>query len=116
LESQASLVWYCFPALWKYFDCVPSYTIAVSLLEEDQVQRASGWVHGALLAMASRTTESVSPDSGHACNAIARIQTWATEEDWAAHRSTIKKLYLGENKTLKELMGIMKKQHGLKAT
>jgi hypothetical protein len=100
----------------EIFDCVPSYTIAASLLEEDQVQRASGWVHAALLFMASGTTESVSPDSGHACNAIAGIQTWATEEDWAAHRSTIKKLYLGENKTLKELMGVMKKRHGLKAT
>lgn len=41
---------------------------------------------------------------------------WPNEEDWATHRSTIKRLYLDENKTLKEVMEIMNREYLVKAT
>jgi hypothetical protein len=40
----------------------------------------------------------------------------ANRVDWAFHRSTVKILYRAENKTLKDVMEIMKLEHGLKAT
>lgn len=66
--------------------------------------------------MATTTTELVSPDSAFACNTVARSHRWPTEKDWIAHHSTIKKLYLDKGRTLKEVMRIMKKEHGLNAT
>jgi hypothetical protein len=66
--------------------------------------------------MAANSTQPVSVDSLLASGTLASAKGWPTEDDWAFHRSTIKRLYLEENKTLKELMGIMKREHALKAT
>jgi hypothetical protein len=66
--------------------------------------------------MAANPTQPASVDSLIASEALASAQGWPTEDDWALHRSTIKRLYLEENKTLKELMEIMKREHALKAT
>lgn len=38
-----------------------------------------------------------------------------TESEWLRHRSTIKRLYLNEHRPLKEVMDIMKRDHGLNA-
>jgi hypothetical protein len=37
-------------------------------------------------------------------------------EEWLAHRPTIKRLYQDEDRTLKEVMEIMKKEHNFFAT
>jgi hypothetical protein len=66
--------------------------------------------------MAANSTQPVFVDSFLASETLANAQGWPTEDDWALHRSTIKRLYLEENKTLKELMEIMKREHALKAT
>ena len=66
--------------------------------------------------MAANSTHPVSVDSLLASETLASAQRWPTEGDWALHRSTIKRLYLEENKTLKELMEIMKREHALEAT
>ena len=39
---------------------------------------------------------------------------WATKQDWARHRVLIGQLY--EKGTLREVMDLMEKQHGLRAT
>lgn len=41
---------------------------------------------------------------------------WATAEDWARYRQTIAALYCNENKTLKEVMQIMREKHDFVAT
>jgi hypothetical protein len=66
--------------------------------------------------MAGNSTQPVSVDSLLASETTASAQGWPTEDDWALHRSIIRRLYLEENKTLKELMEIMKREHSLKAT
>jgi hypothetical protein len=66
--------------------------------------------------MAANSTQPVSVDPLLTSETPASAQGWPTEDDWALHRSTIKRLYLEENKTLKELMEIMKREHALKAT
>ena len=38
------------------------------------------------------------------------------EEDWERHRETIKRLYLDKKKPLREVMAIMAREHGHKAT
>ena len=38
------------------------------------------------------------------------------EEDWERHRETIKRLYLDKKKPLREVMVIMAREHGHKAT
>ena len=44
------------------------------------------------------------------------IRGWATSDDWDVHRLDIERLYKVENKTLREVMHIMKEQHGFRAT
>jgi hypothetical protein len=41
---------------------------------------------------------------------------WASPEGWEHHRKTIEKLYLDEDKTLKEVMSVMADQYGHKGT
>ena len=42
---------------------------------------------------------------------------WRTSgEDWESHRTRIRQLYSEENRTLKDVMGIMEREHGFKAT
>ncbi|RYO87683.1 hypothetical protein DL763_006269 [Monosporascus cannonballus] len=41
---------------------------------------------------------------------------WATSEDWARHRQLITALYCDENRTLKEVMEIMRGEHNFVAT
>jgi hypothetical protein len=67
-------------------------------------------------AMAANSTQPVSVNPLLASETLASAKGWPTEDDWVLHRSTIKRLYLEENKKLKELMEIMKRQHALKAT
>ena len=66
--------------------------------------------------MAANSTQPISVDPNLASETPVSAHGWPTEDDWALHRSTIKRLYLEENKTLKELMEIMKREHALKAT
>lgn len=40
----------------------------------------------------------------------------ASKQDWIRLRPEIKRLYVDENKTLKEVMSIIEREHGLKAT
>lgn len=40
----------------------------------------------------------------------------ATEQDWNAQKGLIKRLYLEENKTLNEVMEILRRDHHFKAT
>jgi hypothetical protein len=39
-----------------------------------------------------------------------------TPQDWNEQRCLVKRLYLDENRTLKEVMSIMERNHGFKAT
>jgi hypothetical protein len=44
---------------------------------------------------------------------------WVTaeeEEEWVAQRASIKRLYLDEGRTLKEVMCMIEKDYGFKAT
>lgn len=43
-------------------------------------------------------------------------EQWATPEEWDLHREKISRIYWDENKTLKELAEIMRKEHGFNAT
>src|SRR5947207_2338873 len=40
----------------------------------------------------------------------------SSEADWMPHQATIRKLYLDENRSLKDVMAIMTREHGFKAT
>jgi hypothetical protein len=42
--------------------------------------------------------------------------TWAKPEDWDTHRQTITRLYADEDKSLSEVMAIMKRDHSFYAT
>ena len=46
---------------------------------------------------------------------LANTSRYSTGEDWTMHRSTIARLYIEENKTLKEVMSIMKHSYGFNA-
>ena len=59
---------------------------------------------------------SVPGNSFLASSTVVSRGRWPNEEDWATHRSTIKTLYLDENKTLKEVMEIMNREYLVKAT
>jgi Clr5 domain len=41
---------------------------------------------------------------------------WVTTEEWLAQRTNIKRLYLDQGRTLKEVMGIIENKYGFKAT
>lgn len=41
---------------------------------------------------------------------------WASKDDWTRARPLIKRLYVDEDRTLKNVMIIMEAEHGLKAT
>ena len=41
---------------------------------------------------------------------------WATTEDWEKSRETFKQLYLDQDKSLKEVMTIMERDHAFYAT
>jgi Clr5 domain len=41
---------------------------------------------------------------------------YAAPREWEAHRATIRRLYLGEDKTLKEVMTYMEQKHSFRAT
>lgn len=41
---------------------------------------------------------------------------WATTQDWEDQRPTITRLYFDENKTLNEVIQIMKREHGFLGT
>jgi hypothetical protein len=42
---------------------------------------------------------------------------WTTsDEDWDLHRAIIEDLYVRQNKSLKTVMAIMSKEHGLRGT
>lgn len=41
---------------------------------------------------------------------------WAAEKDWERHRPTITQLYITENRTLLQVMEMMKKEYDFSAT
>ena len=49
-------------------------------------------------------------------NEVVEVKSGPRAEIWEIHRPTIKRLYLDEGKTLKEVMATMEKDYGLKAT
>ena len=49
-------------------------------------------------------------------NGVVEVKSGPGAEIWETHRSTIKRLYLDEEKTLKEVMATMQEAYGLKAT
>ena len=49
-------------------------------------------------------------------NEVVEVKRGPGPEIWENHRSTIKRLYLDEDKTLNEVMATMRKDYGLKAT
>ena len=49
-------------------------------------------------------------------NEVVEVKSGPGAEVWETHHSTIKRLYLDEKKTLNEVMAIMQKDYGLKAT
>ena len=49
-------------------------------------------------------------------NEVVEVKSGPGPEIWENHRSTIKRLYLDEDKTLNEVMATMRKDYGLKAT
>lgn len=57
------------------------------------------------------TETAISPDHSTPQHSAAH-----RELQWAHHRPTIKRLYLDENKTLKEVMEIMENSHKFTAT
>jgi hypothetical protein len=44
------------------------------------------------------------------------VARYMNADDWAVHREQITQVYRDENKTLKQTMGIVEAEHGLKAT
>ena len=46
----------------------------------------------------------------------AMKNAWATPDDWERFRDTIKQLYLDQNKSLKEVMTMMDRDHDFHAT
>jgi hypothetical protein len=46
----------------------------------------------------------------------ATKNAWATPDDWERFRDTIKQLYLDQNKSLKEVMAMMERDHEFHAT
>jgi hypothetical protein len=54
-------------------------------------------------------------DSSHIMEAHSR-RTWARPEEWELHRPLIKRLYVDEDRTLKEVMKVMSSEHGLHGT
>lgn len=61
--------------------------------------------------------DTVQGDShGDAAISIRPKGNWATREQWAAARPTVKQLYMEENIPLKQVMSIMEAQHNLYAT
>ena len=70
---------------------------------------------------ANASSSSVSEQqTGHTPNPETReegtLHTWATAAQWLQHKTTIKRLYLKENKTLREVMEIMSTQYDFHAT
>lgn len=53
--------------------------------------------------------------SNHPPNGGSRRSRYGTL-DWEKHKSPIKKLYMDENKSLKDTMEIMKEEHGFEAS
>jgi hypothetical protein len=49
---------------------------------------------------------------------MSMSSTWwpTSEEDWEPHRARIRQLYLEEDRTLKDVMAIMEREQGFKAT
>jgi hypothetical protein len=48
---------------------------------------------------------------------VASHNVWATKaEDWEAHKEIISQLYWDQDKTLKEVMEVMRQDHGFNAT
>ena len=41
---------------------------------------------------------------------------WPSAEDWTRNRALIKRLYIDENRTLKDIIATMEREHGHKAT
>ena len=48
--------------------------------------------------------------------AIRPKHGWASEDDWASHRETITALYWDENRTLKDVIVVMRQTHDFHAT
>jgi hypothetical protein len=57
------------------------------------------------------------PSPANAATMSMSSTKWPTsEEDWEPHRARIRKLYLEEDRPLKEVMAIMEREHDFKAT
>jgi hypothetical protein len=69
-----------------------------------------------VFVMESNSLISVPDNSSLGSSTVVGRDGWPNKEDWATHRSTIKRLYLYENKTLKEVMEIMNREYLVKAT
>jgi hypothetical protein len=46
---------------------------------------------------------------------LVAIRKGPSQEDWSRHELTIKRLYLDEDKPLKDVISIMEREHGHKA-
>lgn len=88
----------------------PPPEMTYSALNDTPLQRAPG------LHISSNTCKTTVGQDDVKGNADPQQTQYATAEDWNRHRETFTKLYLEENKTLNEVMSIMKEQYGFKAT
>lgn len=71
------------------------------------------------LAFETHAASFPSRHNNHNNMSLAAIShnAWATKaEDWEARKEMISKLYWDEDKTLKEVMEIMRRDHGFNAT
>jgi hypothetical protein len=49
-------------------------------------------------------------------NLVFASGKWPSTEDWTRNQQLIKRLYVDEDRTLKDVMAIMERDHGHKAT
>jgi hypothetical protein len=56
------------------------------------------------------------PPSKATTMSISATKWRTSEEDWEHHRARIRQLYLDEDRPLKEVIAIMQREHGFKAT
>jgi Clr5 domain len=76
-------------------------------------QRSASSSSGCPLEMAAIT---FLPPSNATIMSMSSTKWHTSDQDWEPHRARIKQLYLEEDRPLKEVMAIMQRDHGFKAT
>ena len=73
-------------------------------------------ISGDLVDVAMFDNEGSTSAGPQSTNVLATNGNSPTAEDWTRHRPLIKRLYVDEDRTLKDVMAIMARDYGHKAT